>query len=85
MFTFLIDTYDAIGGAGPSLFMVFFLYVWALWAAKALAARRYHPSTGDASGVTTSVIVPVYNEPEAVFRRALASVVAGRGRRRRRS
>jgi glycosyltransferase involved in cell wall biosynthesis len=78
MFTFLIDTYDAIGGAGPSLFIVFFLYVWALWAAKALAARRYHPSTGDASGVTTSVIVPVYNEPEAVFRRALASVVANR-------
>jgi hyaluronan synthase len=78
MFSFLIDTYDAIGGAGPSLFMAFFLYVWALWAAKALAARRYRPSTDDASGVATSVIVPVYNEPEPVFRRALASVAANR-------
>jgi len=78
MFTFLIDTYDAIGGAAPSLFMVFFLYVWALWTAKALAARRYRPSTGAAPAMTTSVIVPVYNEPESVFRRALTSVTANR-------
>src|SRR4051812_27083449 len=78
MFTFLIDTYDAIGGAEPSLFMAFFLYVWTLWSAKTLAARRYRPSAGAASGVTTTVIVPVYNEPESVFRRALASVAANR-------
>src|SRR6476620_8637273 len=78
MFTFLIDTYDAIGGAGSSLFIAFFLYVWALWTAQALAARRYRPSTDGASGMTTSVIVPVYNEPESVFRRALASVAANR-------
>jgi hyaluronan synthase len=78
MFTFLIDTYDAIGGAGLTLFMVFFVYVWALWTAKALAARRYRPWTGAAPRHTTSVIVPVYNEPEAVFRKALASVTANR-------
>jgi cellobiuronic acid synthase len=76
MFTFLIDTYDAIGGAGPSVFMVFFLYVWVLWTAKALAARRYRAATSHTPGLRTSVIVPVYNEPEATFRRALASVTA---------
>ena len=78
MFTFVTDTYDAVGGAGPTVFMVFFLYVWALWAAKTLAASRYRPWRGSTRRLTTSVIVPVYNEPEAVFRRSLASVVASR-------
>jgi hyaluronan synthase len=56
--------------------MAFFTYVWLLWAAKALLARRYRPCLGRSRPRTTSVIVPVYNEPEAVFRCALASVVA---------
>ena len=76
MFTFLIDSYDTIGGAAPTLFMAFFAYVWALWLAKSLAARRYRPWCGSAAGLTTSVIVPVFNEPEVVFRQALASVCA---------
>ena len=58
--------------------MAFFAYVWALWAAKALAARRYRPATRVAGPLSTSVIVPVYNEPEPLFRRVLASVVANR-------
>jgi cellulose synthase/poly-beta-1,6-N-acetylglucosamine synthase-like glycosyltransferase len=78
MFTFLIDSYDAVQGAAPTAFMVFFVYVWVLWVAKALAARRYRPSTCSPIGLGTSVIVPVYNEPEPVFRRALASVAANR-------
>jgi hyaluronan synthase len=76
MFTFLIDGYDAVRGSGPSVFMAFFAYVWLLWAVKTLAARRYHPWVGAVPNLTTTVIVPVFNEPEAVFRRALASVVA---------
>jgi hyaluronan synthase len=76
MFTFLIDGYDAVRGSGPSVFMGFFAYVWLLWAVKTLAARRYHPWVGAVPNLTTTVIVPVFNEPEAVFRRALASVVA---------
>jgi len=76
MFTFLIDTYDAVGGAGPTAFMGFFVYVWLLWLAKSLAGRRYRPWTAPAPTLTTTVIVPVYNEPEPIFRRALASVVA---------
>src|SRR5690349_9376300 len=76
MFTFGVDCYDAARGAGPSLFMGFFVYVWLLWLAKALAARRYKPWTGAVPGVTTTVIVPVFNEPGQVFRRSLASVCA---------
>jgi hyaluronan synthase len=77
MYTFLFDAYHFLRGAGPSLFMALFAYVWIVWAAKALLARRYRPFRSDATtSLTTSVIVPVYNEPEAVFRRALASVAA---------
>jgi hyaluronan synthase len=76
MFTFAVDTYHAVRGSGPSVFMGFFAYVWLLWLAKTLAARRYAPWTGPAPLLTTTVIVPVFNEPEPVFRRALASVRA---------
>jgi hyaluronan synthase len=76
MFTFLTDGSDVLSGAPISPFLVFFAYVWAVWAAKALAARRYRPSTQSAGNLTTTVIVPVYREPEDVFRRALASVRA---------
>ena len=77
MFSFVRDAWEtARSGGAPSLFMVFFAYVWALWAAKALAARRYRPATSSPGDLATSVIVPVYNEPEALFRRVLASVVA---------
>jgi hyaluronan synthase len=79
MFSFFRDAWDALGhGRAPTLFMVFFVYVWVLWCAKALAARRYRPSAAGAGQLATSVIVPVYNEPEAVFRRSLASVLANR-------
>jgi hyaluronan synthase len=76
MFTFLTDTYDVARGAGPTVFMIFFAYVWLLWLLKTATARRYRPWLGPAPQLTTTVIVPVYNEPEAVFRRALASVRA---------
>jgi cellulose synthase/poly-beta-1,6-N-acetylglucosamine synthase-like glycosyltransferase len=79
MFSFIRDAVEALrGGAAPTLFMAFFVYVWLLWAAKALAARRYRPWTGAGPRLRTSVIVPVYNEPEDMFRRSLASVVANR-------
>src|SRR5215218_6847347 len=80
MFSFLRDAWETLAaGSAPSLFMVFFAYVWALWAAKALAARRYRPLTmSPARALTTSVIVPVYNESDALFRRVLASVIENR-------
>jgi cellobiuronic acid synthase len=77
VFTFLIDSYDAaLRGAGPTVFMGFFVYVWLLWLAKTVAARRYRPWTGAAPELGTTVIVPVFNEPEPIFRRVLESVRA---------
>src|SRR5262245_4673967 len=77
MFSFVRDAWDAFGGGGAvTLFMVFFVYVWVLWSAKALAARRYRPFRGRPGPLTTWVSVPVYNAPERRFRRSLASVVA---------
>jgi hyaluronan synthase len=79
MFSFLRDTWDALGhGRSPTLYMGFFAYVWLLWSAKALTARRYRPSRSRAPELTTSVVVPIYNETEPVLRRSLASVVANR-------
>jgi cellulose synthase/poly-beta-1,6-N-acetylglucosamine synthase-like glycosyltransferase len=77
--TFIRDAWEALrSGGAPSLFMAFFVYVWLLWAAKALTARRYRAATAAPGTLATSVIVPVYNEAEALFRRVLASVVANR-------
>jgi hyaluronan synthase len=79
MFSFARDAWVAVGsGRPPTLFMGFFVYVWLLWTAKALAARRYRPSTASPMSLRTSVVVPVYDEPEDIWRRALASVVANR-------
>jgi hyaluronan synthase len=76
VFTFARDTGHAIHGAGLTPFMVFFVYVWTLWAAKVLAARGYRPSDADPAGRTASVIVPTFREPEPLFRRVLAAVCA---------
>jgi hyaluronan synthase len=76
VFRFLIDSRQVLHGATPTVFMCFFVYVWLLWLLKMAAARRYRPWTDTTSQLTTSVIVPVYNEPEDVFRRSLASVLA---------
>ena len=78
MFSFLLDAVHTARGTGPTAFMVFFVYVWVVWAAKALTARRYRPFEGTPGPLTTTVLVPVFREPEAVFRRALASVCAER-------
>jgi hyaluronan synthase len=79
MFSFFRDLHDALGhDRGVTVYMGFFVYVWVLWSAKALAARRYRPTRGAVRELATTVIVPVYNESEAVFRRSLESVVANR-------
>ena len=74
MITFLRDTGHSLHGAGLTPFMAFFVYVWMLWTARTVAARRYRPFTGDPGARTASVIVPTYREPEALLRRVLASV-----------
>jgi hyaluronan synthase len=74
MFTFLTDSLDVLHGAAVTPFLVFFAYVWVVWTAKALAARRYRPSTAPAPTLRTTVIVPVFREPEELFRRVLDAI-----------
>src|SRR3954463_6018485 len=76
MFTFLTDGHDVLHGAPLTPFLAFFAYVWMLWAAKSLAARRYRPSDAPAGELTTTVIVPVFRESQELFRRVLASAGA---------
>jgi hyaluronan synthase len=78
VFAFVRDLHRAAGGAGVTPFMAFFIYVWVVWAAKALLAMRYRPWTGAPPELRTTVIVPVYNEDPELFRRVLASVAANR-------
>jgi hyaluronan synthase len=76
MFTFLTDGYDSLRGHGLTPFLLLFAYVWIVWAAKALAARRYRSSDAWPRALTTTVIVPIFREPEAVLRRTLSSIRA---------
>jgi hyaluronan synthase len=76
VFSFLLDALHTARGHAPSVYMVFFVYVWAVWVLKALAARRYVPHAADPGDLPVTVLVPVWREPEAVFRRCLASVRA---------
>ena len=78
MFSFLLDAVHTARGTGPTAFMVFFVYVWVVWAGKVLAARRYRPFEGTPGPLTATVLVPVFREPEAVFRRAQSTVCAER-------
>lgn len=56
------------------LFAVFSTLVWALWLLKALLSRRYRPVTAPFA-VTTSVVVPVVDEPLDLFRDVLTRIV----------
>jgi hyaluronan synthase len=76
VFTFINQAYESVRGAAPTPFMAFFVYVWVLWTAKAVLARRYRPSTLQPRARTSTVIVPVYNESADLFRACLASIAA---------
>jgi len=78
VFTFVYRCWETARGAAPTPFMAFFVYVWLLWTAKAVFARRYAPVSARRSSRTSTVIVPVYNESAALFERCLASIRANR-------
>jgi hyaluronan synthase len=76
VFSFLYRSWETVRGASPTPFMAFFVYVWLLWSAKALLARRYRRSDGGGAARTSSVLVPVYNESAGLFEGCLASIRA---------
>jgi hyaluronan synthase len=56
------------------LFAVYSAIIWGLWITKVVLSRRYRPFTGEYHG-TTSVVVPVVDEPEDLFRDVLGRMV----------
>ena len=78
VFIFILQLRHLIQGRPEFyLFMVYSGLIWGLWLLKVLLSRRYRPFTGQYSG-TTSVVVPVVDEPLDLFRDVLARMVEQR-------
>ncbi|TAK70945.1 MAG: glycosyltransferase [Actinomycetota bacterium] len=78
MFVFLLQLRQTITQDDMLyLFSVFCLLVWFLWILKVVLSRRYRPWT-EPHDTTTSVVIPVVDEPLDLFREVLERVVAQR-------
>lgn len=75
MFTFWLQLKEWFSGGPGSFFVVFFVFAWAVWLAKAFMSRKYRPHTGDFNG-TVSVVIPVVNEDPAFFADVLWRIAA---------
>ncbi|MFW6073997.1 MAG: glycosyltransferase [Chloroflexota bacterium] len=75
MIAFVYQLMDWIRFSQPHAFVVFFIYVWVVWTVKVLGSRRYMPAINDYT-TSTSVVMPVYQEPPEVLRRSLRSIAA---------
>lgn len=75
MFIFLLQLRHMVGG-NPEIYMfaVYSALIWAIWILKVVLSRRYRPFTGSFEG-TTSVVVPVVDEPLDLFRDVLRRMV----------
>ncbi|MEY2849101.1 MAG: hypothetical protein RI885_1768 [Actinomycetota bacterium] len=78
MFIFLLQLRHMIEGH-PEIYMfaVYSGLIWALWVLKIVLSSRYRPFTGEFHG-TTSVVVPVVDEPLDLFRDVLGRMVEQR-------
>jgi hyaluronan synthase len=75
MFTFILQIRQMVDGhAEFYLFAVYSLVIWILWLVKVILSARYRPFTGTYTG-TTSVVVPVVDEPLDLFRDVIGRMV----------
>lgn len=75
MFVFLLQVRDTLANGRVYLFTIFVSLVWVVWLRRVQLSRRYRPYTDDVS-LTTSVIIPVVDEPEDLFDEVLRRIVA---------
>jgi cellobiuronic acid synthase len=76
VFVFLLQLRDTFHeDVTVRLFSVFCALVWGLWLLKVLLSRRYRPVVAD-HRCSTTVVVPVVDEPVDLFREVLSRVVA---------
>ena len=74
MFTFLLQLRETLQHGHPlHLFTIFVATVWMLWTIKVLLSRRYRPWTAPYRP-TTSVVIPVVDEPLELFREVLRRI-----------
>lgn len=75
MLTFILQIRHMLGGYPELyLFAVYSAAIWVLWILKVVLSRRYRPFTGEFTG-TTSVVVPVVDEPLDLFRDVIGRMV----------
>lgn len=74
VFVFLLQLRDSIASHRIYLFTIFVALVWVIWAMKVRLSRRYRPYEV-AYNPTTSVVIPVVDEPERLFREVLRRIV----------
>jgi hyaluronan synthase len=74
MLTFLLQVNAWIQFGQPRLFAVFMATVWLLWIVRVTLASQYRPVEAEWR-TTTSVIIPVVDEPEDLFRAVLRRIV----------
>lgn len=78
MFIFLLQLRHMTEGHPELyLFAVYSALIWALWVLKVVVSSRYRPFTGEYTG-TTSVVVPVVDEPLDLFRDVIGRMVEQR-------
>jgi len=73
--TFILQIRHMLGGY-PELFLfaAYSAIIWVLWILKVVLSRRYRPFTGEFHG-STSVVVPVVDEPLDLFRDVIGRMV----------
>nr|UXN27564.1 glycosyltransferase family 2 protein [Curtobacterium flaccumfaciens] len=75
MFTFILQIRQMVEGHPEFyLFAVYSAVIWLLWLLKVVISARYRPFTGTFVG-TTSVVVPVVDEPLDLFRDVIGRMV----------
>jgi len=78
MFTFILQIRQMVEGHPEFyLFAVYSAVIWLLWLLKVILSARYRPYTGTFVG-TTSVVVPVVDEPLDLFRDVIGRMVEQR-------
>ncbi|MFZ4895807.1 glycosyltransferase family 2 protein [Plantibacter sp. Mn2098] len=75
MFIFILQIRHMLGGH-PELYMfaVYSALIWILWIIKVVLSSRYRPYT-ESPNLTTSVVVPVVDEPLDLFRDVIGRMV----------
>jgi hyaluronan synthase len=74
VFVFLLQLRDTVENHRIYLFTVFVALVWIVWLRKVQLSRRYRPVT-QPFATSTSVVIPVVDEPEDLFREVLRRIM----------